>query len=154
MLWGTPAFIARSPRWKWTGGRATNSLCCGCLLFLWICWYLYNKEVNLVVSLFFLLTETMQTKAVYSPVSPLVLRTTTALFVSLTLQVCSHPGGVCMVLPSSRKLVLDTRSSVTTRRPDISWGCTVGRDVDGRTSCSASAHWSKFMMWASKPAPS
>jgi len=72
----------------------------------------------------------------------------------LILQVYSHLGGVSTVLPSSRKLVLDTRSSVTTRQPDISWGCMVGRDVDRRTSCSASVHWSKFMMQAPKPAQS
>lgn len=96
----------------------------------------------------------VQTKVVYGLVLPLVLTTTSALFGSLILQVYSHLGGVSMVLPSSRKLVLDTRSSVTTRQPDISWGCMVGRDVDRRTSCSASVHWSKFMMQAPKPAQS
>lgn len=55
-----------------------------------------------------------------------------------------------LLLPS-RKPLLGTRASIT-RQLDSSWGCTVVKNVDGRTSCSTSGLWSAFVMLAQKPA--
>lgn len=55
------------------------------------------------------------------------------------------------LLLSSRKPVLGTRPSIT-RQLESSWGCMVVKNMDRRTSCSASGLWSGFVISAQKPA--